>query len=1406
MMVEEWEVGSSYPYDTGTILRAAGKYIIRPPSSKNSTGEYQNAVVIVSSSSNVLYPKVEANSDQSFSENKDSSSASSEFWSPKSSLFSTQTPATNNVRKMFAMRQVRTHGRQGASRSSSRATVGDSSESLPYVNSQHLPLEGINSRPMSKQGSKSSRDVICKANQQILNPAESHKHLLHDDEFYRSSSTQSCVRNRDNSLSAWSGIDDNSNDSISEYGASGVGLDGHGLSVSETSSALDVTDITQPDTAATTSTESSDSSSSNSSSTETLDNSNEIVTVKRVSTPDLQCLIPDDFADTEFRLRISSDKTKMTQISSSENLKGINVEGYFGPNRSSIFPSTEMQLPLESSKSDSVMYCMRSQMFDNVSLSSTMSGSKYYQMASSAPALQQQDHNIEVSQYIKPNETFPSYSDSIMSGPQSYELPCSSSVNSSSASHNSGTITSEGFSSFVYQTHTEDFRREGISNPDKLEKKSNDSSDNYLGKFKSYSSECITENYDEVGLVSVEHHPEVKITGNSLEGLLDNKVLTNKVEIYSESNSSKNDFSEDDSTSEQRSKFSKQTMNGDSPVEPNQEEFILGVDNPNFQLEFCTNRNQRRWNSVSSLGHDGSSMMIHKGASLNFNLPASNSLVEPPKSFASTFNSDDKSTIDTIGGVPLDHQNLFPKRTGCPAHVPSLSTAAGNVHNLYSGFDYNTYRYNSLPYSRTSSSIFTAGLNPNQPKDLPSKQMPDLIAMTKLLREISCSGAGADIRSVSRNTGPVHGQAYKQHLANVDALQGAHPAMSRIYPSGPESTSNTMNKSLAQTSSSSFQQESTKVTSSNFQQSHSISSIYFASKSNENKDSKIDLSAQHNLVPKTDSVLYENQNPYDNKRPSQIEIPSRHSKEENIAALLSEVISKGDILHPDDLKWLYEGTSLSNEQNKPSPHYYSNTNLLTSSNQKTNDGSSLLLSNPNSMRRNSGVVAGNIDGYVTTNFSGIPTYPSLIKRMNSTAQYGYHFAPPDRNIKMVSACSMQYLPTQPPFVGEPFNSYFNYSNETNEKANSSLSFQKLVMNLEKGNDKSDSYRYQSMKNIAINNNKEFRKYIGPNRQNDQVIRTSKTSPANIDPNIILRSSQTLNIQTGTHSTKREEPYLYHPPSSNTQTQIMSHIFPCKVHPSNSMVLSASLDSASSDSYSSPSSSVFSSNTSVNSKSNDVHSKTKSLDRKSNKSDTKNAEKTLDSTKRRLNTTRNLPPSLRASFHYVNNSSSSSKSQPTTLPPELPPKGIQNNPIINRKQLPPKNQVYSSKSAPARQVNSSHYSQGAISTYSTETSMRAVSTGSEQNAAPYVRPHEITYVAGVPYYQAPLSCSVHVENPYVDQDYVNDIHLEEGVPPPPPPPFVKLKRYDWSMQQQSTQQQQLSDNSVQETKKSSVLQT
>ncbi|KAF2359452.1 hypothetical protein FHG87_009798, partial [Trinorchestia longiramus] len=56
-----------------------------------------------------------------------------------------------------------------------------------------------------------------------------------------------------------------------------------------------------------------------------------------------------------------------------------------------------------------------------------------------------------------------------------------------------------------------------------------------LGRFKSFSSDCITENYDENGLVSVEHHPEFSVRDSDLNLLLQNPKVGNYSDLPKDS-------------------------------------------------------------------------------------------------------------------------------------------------------------------------------------------------------------------------------------------------------------------------------------------------------------------------------------------------------------------------------------------------------------------------------------------------------------------------------------------------------------------------------------------------------------------------------------------------------------------------------------------------------------------------------------------------------------------------------------------------------------------------------------------------------------------------------------------------------------------------------------------------------
>ena len=99
-----------------------------------------------------------------------------------------------------------------------------------------------------------------------------------------------------------------------------------------------------------------------------------------------------------------------------------------------------------------------------------------------------------------------------------------------------------------------------------------------------------------------DHHPEIKMKCNRLESI-----------IQTDSNNAVYEGKEQKPTS---SSINSGRLH-DSSVE-HAGEFVYGVDNPNFQLEFYSNSNKKRWSSTNSVANQNA--LIDMATSLAFNL------------------------------------------------------------------------------------------------------------------------------------------------------------------------------------------------------------------------------------------------------------------------------------------------------------------------------------------------------------------------------------------------------------------------------------------------------------------------------------------------------------------------------------------------------------------------------------------------------------------------------------------------------------------------------------------------------------------------------------------------------------------------------------------------------------------
>ena len=114
-------------YDTGTIVRAAGKYIIRP--------------VIDGTGAKIDKNMEDDNVEKEISPDNDVDAEVCEYTQSTPS----GSGGGNTLRKLFAIKQGRSHGRQAVSLNSSDGSR--EIDTFPFATSNELPLDGINSRP-----------------------------------------------------------------------------------------------------------------------------------------------------------------------------------------------------------------------------------------------------------------------------------------------------------------------------------------------------------------------------------------------------------------------------------------------------------------------------------------------------------------------------------------------------------------------------------------------------------------------------------------------------------------------------------------------------------------------------------------------------------------------------------------------------------------------------------------------------------------------------------------------------------------------------------------------------------------------------------------------------------------------------------------------------------------------------------------------------------------------------------------------------------------------------------------------------------------------------------------------------------------------------------------------------------
>ncbi|XP_047737260.1 uncharacterized protein LOC125178169 [Hyalella azteca] len=323
-----------------------------------------------------------------------------------------------------------------------------------------------------------------------------------------------------------------------------------------------------------------DTSESFSDSTNTSGNSHDMATVKRVSTPDLPCLVADDegaaIETTERPLLSRSDPGPSLGLPLSAGLNVTNTWP-FVPSVSCTFNSHSLPEPRRQQKiSISESSCHRT--------SQSETQAAYPPPVSNSECVNQEP-NFQLGPYSGRQPTIPSYSLTA-----SYSLPYQNKLGYTYENKISDQFT--GLHK-VDKTLNSDVCLEmnhvrTSTNIDEVARESYFSS---MGLLKSFSSDCITENYDENGLVSIEHHPELAVDNQSLPSIDpvnsiysqapknsdNNGSLDVSVGSFSDINELSNleDLSFSPYISEAHPRFKSSEK---------REEQIRNVDNPNFAL------------------------------------------------------------------------------------------------------------------------------------------------------------------------------------------------------------------------------------------------------------------------------------------------------------------------------------------------------------------------------------------------------------------------------------------------------------------------------------------------------------------------------------------------------------------------------------------------------------------------------------------------------------------------------------------------------------------------------------------------------------------------------------------------------------------------------------------------------
>lgn len=639
----------------------------------------------------------------------------------------------------------------------------------------------------------------------------------------------------------------------------------------------------------------------------------------------------------------------------------------------------------------------------------------------------------------------------------------------------------------------------------------------HLGKFKSYSSECITENYDENMLISVEHHPDIKLKSNNLNGLLYTNAIPYDSNITSSSannsldvcvgsfgdirlNNDSNHIFTSAAKEAQINDDNFKTVSQINSVEQAVSNDMHGVDNPNFALHTV----QKKWKPASLLVDlnfpENQRHPSSTGAS-NVHDHRAFSAFHQIKECLRPFSNIDNDRL--VGEAESEHfaSNYMGETNGTENYFNrSYENAYSQQSNFLSNpepvpksieeLSYDETNYQGDPYSDKSPNKFlrhTGSPNTLSQRGHPSKQVPDLIAMTNLLRRMSAGDMSTGVTSETGSSYHKELRLDSDKYGNKDysfkdhRISGVRTVLNSVNDGNttveiPNSSDNSTNYRDVKSKNNYLGTE--KPTHNTIYSSHSLPMNAKTSVSNYATNSVIKRNIESN-----DGV--------------------QRKKPNDITKLLNTIIPKVELLHPDDVKWLYGDTSLAKKNLRDIKQQISHEKLNFPQNRigrYANDKERLVNARAAKLDSQSllnvSMLAGtsSMPGYVDKK-ELIRRYSSVISNnmiskdkvankldSNSCDTSEYSRVPFSNKSKFhgVSACSLQNIPTQIP--GTP-NSYINPKSRFAFDGKMDLTQESLSSKLKTTKNRDISTgKYQSMRNIN-NSDESYIRAQQPKREN-----------------------------------------------------------------------------------------------------------------------------------------------------------------------------------------------------------------------------------------------------------------------------------------------------------------------------------